>query len=61
MNAPHFEGFRDKNGSRRVYLYIQTLYTDCRVERQTAANAILEEVFDLSCIPLQDILNAENK
>lgn len=62
VNAPHFGGhFRDKNSSRRSYVYIQTLYTDCGVKRQTAANAILEEVFDLSCFLLQNILNTENK
>lgn len=62
MNAPHFGGhFRDKNGSRRSYVYIQTLNTGGGVKRQTAAHAILEEVFDPSCFLLQNILKIKKK
>lgn len=58
---PHFGGHYGEEGSRRSYVYIQTLYTDCGVKGQTAADAILEEVFDLSRFLLQNILNTENK
>lgn len=61
MTAPHFGGHFREEGSRGSYVYIQTLYTDCGVKRQTAADALLEEVFDLSCFLLQNILNTENK
>lgn len=64
VNAPRFGGTRfggDKSGSRRSYVYIQTLHADCGVKGQTAANATYEEVFDLSCFLLQNILNTENQ
>lgn len=47
--------------SGQTYFYIQTLDPDCGVKGQTAAEAVLEEVLYLSCLPLQNILDAENK
>lgn len=62
MNAPHFGRHGgEQRGGRRPYFHIHTLYADRRVEWQTTADAVLEEVCDLRCFSLQNILDAENK